>query len=313
MVATIVLNQANVIQDGANNKLVYNFPNSVSFPNHEIAIQSLYMYYSWENINASPLSNNYFYVYWVTTPYTAVSPAFQTSGAIQVVIPPGLYEIATLNQYLQWFSIKNGYYLINDVGENVYYWEFIVNPALYAVQLNTYPVPTSLPTGWTVPTANAVTGTAAFAGFSVGTAKCPTVYVPLATVNNFYKIIGFEPGAYPPTNTTTNYSVVSQNAPQVQPNPVVFLTLSNIENNYANPSSILGVISPQVGFGELIQEVPPQFAWNKLLPGTYNTLRLSFVGTDKSQITILDPQMTITLVIRDRKDAENTAVTGGKS
>lgn len=313
MVATIVLNQANVIQDGANNKLVYNFPNSVAFPNHEIAIQSLYMYYSWENINASPLNNNVFYLYWVTNQYTAVSPAFQSAGAIKVTIPDGLYEVATLNQYLQWFSIKYGYYLINDQGENVYYWEVIVNPALYAIQINTYPVPTALPVGWTAPTANATYGTAAFAGFSPGSQICPTVYIPLATVNNFYKILGFNPGAYPPPPTTTNYSVVSQNAPAVQPNPVVFLTLSNIENNYANPSSILGVISPQVGFGELIQEVPPQFAWNKLLPGTYNSLRLSFVGTDKSQINILDPQMTITLVIRDRKDAENTAITGGKS
>jgi len=313
MVATIVLNQANVIQDGANNKLVYNFPNSVAFPNHEIAIQSLYMYYSWENINASPLNNNVFYLYWVTAQYTATSPAFQSAGAIKVTIPDGLYEVATLNQYLQWFSIKYGYYLINDQGENVYYWEAIVNPALYAIQINTYPVPTALPVGWTAPTANATYGTAAFAGFSPGSAVCPTIYIPLATVNNFYKILGFNPGAYPPIATTTNYSVVSQNAPAVQPNPVVFLTLSNIENNYANPSSILGVISPQVGFGELIQEVPPQFAWNKLLPGTYNSLRLSFVGTDKSQINILDPQMTITLVIRDRKDAENTAITGGKS
>jgi hypothetical protein len=313
MVATIVLNQANVINDGANNKLVYNFPNSVSFPNHEIAIQSLYMYYSWENINPSPLNNDYFYAYWPTNPYSANTPAFQTSGAIQIVIPEGLYEIATLNQYLQWFSIKNGYYLINDAGENVYYWEFIVNPALYSIQLNCYPVPTALPTNWTAPTANTILGTAAWKGFSPTTAICPSIFVPAVTLNNFNKILGFNPGAYPSVPTVSNYSVISQNAPQVQPNPVVFLTLSNIENNYANPSSILGVISPQVGFGELIQEVPPQFAWNKLLPGTYNSLRLSFVGTDKSQIKILDPQMTITLVIRDRKDAENTMLTGGKS
>ena len=51
MVATVVINQANVIQDGQNNKLVYNFPSSVAFPNHEIAVQSIVMYYSWQNIN----------------------------------------------------------------------------------------------------------------------------------------------------------------------------------------------------------------------------------------------------------------------
>ena len=312
MVATIVLNEANVLQDGANNKLVYNFPNSVSFPNHEIAIQSIYMYYSWVNINNTTLNNNFFYIYWPTSPYT--TGALPTASAVKVEIPSGLYEIATLNQYLQWWSIKYGYYLINAAGENVYYWELIVNPALYGVQINLYPVPTSLPSGWTAPTANAVLGTAAFAGFPAS-ATTPQIYMP--TNNNFYSIIGFNAGSILPALTSAiNYSIVSPNSPQVQPNPVVFLTLSNIENNLANPSSILGVVSPQVGFGELIQEVPPQFAWNKLLPGTYNTLRLSFVGTDKSQIQILDPQMTITLVIRDKKDVSLTdaynSVSGGK-
>ena len=39
MVATVVMNPTNVVQDGLNNKLEYSFPNSVSFPNHEIAVQ----------------------------------------------------------------------------------------------------------------------------------------------------------------------------------------------------------------------------------------------------------------------------------
>jgi hypothetical protein len=322
MVQTVVLNQSNVVPDGQNNKLVYNFPNSVAFPNHEIAIQSVYMYYSWVNINNASLNNNLFYLYWPTNRYAGNGTTFQTAGAIAVDIPDGLYEIATLNQYLQWFSIKNGYYLINDAGENVYYWEFIVNPSLYAIQLNLYPVPTALPANWIAPTASAVLGTAAFAGFPT-TAWTPQVYLPFAPgtgspSDNFYKIIGFAPGkAYPAAASTSNYSIVSTTSPQVQPNPVVFLALSNIENNYATPSSIIGVVSPQVGFGELIQQEPPQFAWNKLLPGTYNSLRLSFVGTDKSQIQILDPQMTITLVIRDRRDVSlGDAVanaTGGKA
>ena len=46
MVATIVLNSTNIVGSG-NNQLVYTFPNSVSFPNHLIAVQSVNMYYSW--------------------------------------------------------------------------------------------------------------------------------------------------------------------------------------------------------------------------------------------------------------------------
>jgi hypothetical protein len=315
MVFTIVMTPANVVRDGFNNKMVYNFPNSVSFPNHEIAIQSIYMYYSWTNINGTSLNNNKF---------TYGFP--NTAGdwtEYDVVIPDGLYEIATLNKFLQWTMIKNGNYLINSSGNNVYYLEFVVNPALYAVQLNFYPVPTSLPSGWTAPAFNVITGSAQWTGFPPATIT-PVFQLPVGS-GNFYKIIGFPQPVvggvilYPDNTgaaTTINASVISTTAPEVQPNPVVYLAITNIENNYATPSSIIGVISPNVGFGELIQEVPPQFAWNKMMGGTYNQLRLAFIGTDGSQITIEDPQITITLVIRDKKDisigdALSTA-TGGK-
>ena len=70
----------------------------------------------------------------------------------------------------------------------------------------------------------------------------------------------------------------------------------------ATPSSIIGTISPTVNYGELINITPPQFAWNKLLSGTYNSLRLSLLGTNKQPVQLLDPTMTLTLVIRDKKD-----------
>ena len=43
----IVLNINNIVQDGQNNKLVYNFPNSIDFKNKYISVQSVNMYYSW--------------------------------------------------------------------------------------------------------------------------------------------------------------------------------------------------------------------------------------------------------------------------
>jgi hypothetical protein len=303
MVATIVLNQTNVVNDGLNNKLVYNFPNSVAFPHHEIAIQSIYMYYSWVNINGVSLNNNFFQYIWPTSLTTFTD----------VTIPDGLYEIATLNAYLQYIFIKAGQYLISSTGSNVYYMEFVVNPTRYGIQLNVYPVPTSLPSGWSVPVANAATGAAAWPGFPASS-KTPSFQL---SKGNLYKLFGFQQNLlFPTAPSSINASYISITAPQVQPNPSVFLQVTGIENNLATPSSNIGVVSPQVGFGELIQEQPPQFAWNKLMPGTYNSLRLAFVGTNNSQIQILDPQMVITLVIRDRKDISVTdavsSASGGK-
>ena len=89
MVATLVLNENNIVPDGFNNKLVYSFPNSVSFPNHEIAIQSINMYYSWQNINSTTLQNN---SYWFSWPASS-------SVSIQIVMPDGVYEISDMNSY----------------------------------------------------------------------------------------------------------------------------------------------------------------------------------------------------------------------
>jgi len=292
MVATIVLNQSNIIANGQNNTLVYKFPNSVSFPHHEIAIQNVNMYYSWENINASPLSNNTFSYQWTsagtTTTYTAT-------------IPNGLYEVADLNFFLQYEFIRNGTYLINSSGQNVYYAEFLINANRYAVQINTFPVPTTLPVGWSIPIASVPAGTAGWVGFPTTTFN-PSLIIPA----NLNAILGFTtpvPFTTPlNSGVGTNLSFTSNTAPQVQPNSSVYLSISNIQNKYAIPNSIIYSLSPSVRFGEQINEYPPQFAWNKLLSGTYNELRLQILGINFQPLTILDPNMTIVLVIRDTKD-----------
>ena len=290
MPSTIVLNQSNLLNDGNNNTFIYRFPNSVAFPHHEIAIQNITMYYSWSNINSATLQNNIFQYTWdaggVLTTYT-------------ITIPDGLYEVVDLNYYLQFQFIKNGTYLINDSGQYVYYAQFVVNPNRYAVQINTFPVPIALPLNWSVPVANPATGDAGWVGFPLITFN-PQIILPA----NFNQILGYSVGFTTALNAGagTNLSYLSSTAPQVQPNSSVYLAISNIANKYAIPNSIIYSVSPKVGFGEQISDTPPQFAWNKLLSGTYNELRFQILGINYQPIEILDPNMTIIMVIRDMKD-----------
>lgn len=287
MVATIVLNSTNIVGSG-NNQLVYTFPNSVSFPNHLIAVQSINMYYSWANINVSPLNNYQFsYTWTVGTTVTTYT----------LSVPDGLYEVADLNYFLQFNMRKNGTYLINASGQPVYYAEFIVNPNRYSVQINTFPVPTSLPTGWTAPLADTAAGLAAFVGFPT------TSITPIVTlIGNFAALFGYVAGFATTTSTTLNLSFNSTTAPNIQPNSSLYLAISNISNKYAIPSSIIYNITPNVGFGEQIQERPPEFGWNKLLEGTYNQLRVQLLGHDFAPVQVLDPNMTIVLVIKEDPD-----------
>ena len=287
----IVLNQNNLINDGYNNKMVYKFPNSVQFKNNQIAVSSISMYYSWFNISSSLGNNTFSYTWTVGT----------TTTTYNIVIPDGLYEISTLNAYLQYCMINNGTYLIS--GTNyVYYAEFILNPTRYAVQINTYLVPTSLPSGYTAPSN--------FVGYPTQSFN-PIITIPSA----FNVIVGYSAGFATNNNVNNSYSpptsnyvsktsngtlsYISTQAPNVQPNSSIYISISNINNQYSVPSSIIYALTPTVAVGELIAERPPNFMWNSLIDGTYNELRLTFLGTDLTPIKLNDPQITIMLTIKE--------------
>jgi len=284
MTSTIVLNQNNLINN-ENNTFVYKFPNSVQFPNHQIAVQSISMYYSWTNINTS-LNNNSLTVTWIVG---------TTQTTKTIVIPTGLFEITDINNYFQYWCIQNGFYLIDDAGDYLYFFEILVNPTSYAIQINTFSVPTSLPTGYSTPDN--------WIGFPSSS------YNPSLTISsNFNQIIGF-PADYttplnPPLNNQNDYtySINSIFTPQVQPNSNLLIASTNINNKYSSPASIIYSLAPSVAIGELITEQPPQLAWNNLLSGTYNEIRIQLLGSDLNPITILDPNMTILIAIRDIKE-----------
>jgi len=289
---TVVLNSTNIVAGTNNSTLLYKFPNSVKFDHHQVAVQSVNMYYSWQNINSTTLKNNTFSYTWVvagtTTTYT-------------VNIPSGLYEISDLNNFLQYTFIMAGQYLINATSQNVYYAEFIVNPNTYAVNIVTYPVPTSLPSGWSVPVANTQTGALAWAGFPT------TFFNPLLTIPaSLNLILGYTAGFATSQNTGNNtvLTYTSSIAPQVQPNSNALMTISNISNIYSAPSSVIHNVTPNVGFGALITSIPNEYVWCDLLKGTINSLYIRFIGNDGNSLAILDGNMTVILLIREKPQSE---------
>lgn len=295
----LVLNSSNLVNDGTNSSYVYNFPNSIVLTDKYIAVSQITMYYSWFNIDSKYNNNRLTYTWTIA----GVSTTFT------ITIPNGLYNISDINNYCQFIMIQNGHYLVNASGSNVYYFELIVNPNRYAIQINTYQVPTSLPIGFTQP--------ANFAGYPTQTFN-PIITIP----SNFNIILGYTAGfasnnnvnnAYtPPTASESNnfvtkngvgtLSYLSNTYPNVQPNSSIFLSISNINNPYSQPSSIIYSITPTVAIGEQVIERPPNFMWNKLINGTYNSIRVQFLGIDKQPISLRDPNLTIILTIRDEHE-----------
>lgn len=283
MVFTIVCTQANVTQNGFNNQLVYSFPNSVLFDNHEIALASASMFYSWYNIDQTTLQNSTFYYWWMDSTGTYVQ--------YPVVLPTGIYEISTINDYLQFTMINNGHFSVDSLtGNNVYYLNMILNSTLYAVEAQTALVE-SLATDYP---------TNIIPKFSLPASAFKQFQFP----PNFNAIVGFVnvPGwtnNTSPQSTAPSQVFQSNVAPQVQPNPTLLLQCTGINNPYASPATNVYALTPTVAVGGQIAEKPPQYAWAKLNKGTYASLTFRWTTASGGNIQIADPNQTVVFVIRD--------------
>jgi hypothetical protein len=277
----LVLNSSNVIGRD-NNIYKYNFINGMfTIPEgSEIALSSITMPYSWFNITTA-YNNNTFQIIWhgtTTTTYT-------------VVLPNGFYLISDINNYLENFMILNSLYLIDSsTGNYIFYLQLFTSSTYYSNQILSFAVPSSLPSGYTAPVG--------WPGFPAAAST------PLMTVlnNNLTKLLGFSAGSYPPVTQSTNYSILSNLLPPVgSPVNSIIVRCSLIDNAVAMPTDILDSFSINASFGSNINYSPNYEKWISVRKGTYSNITITFVDQDFNNIAIVDPNVIITLLIKNKK------------
>ncbi len=283
---TLIINSANLVPNGFNDTYQYKFPQgSVRFDNDTVALASISMYFSWDNITSattgSQYNNNIFQYLWTDGTGTTLHT---------VVLPDGYYEYSTINEYLQYTMVQNGHYLIDSAGNYVYYLEIVANQTYFAVQLNSYPLPTALPGLWSNP-----------AGIVFPAIASTPQFVILPT-NNFRTTVGFNAGTYPPAVQAVNYSVLSQNTPQITPVQSLILQCTLLNNQYALPSTLLYSFNPAgTPFGALITVSPPSFAFVDIQDGAYSDFTISFKDQNLKRIFIKDPNIVVLMVIMKKE------------
>ncbi len=280
MVNTIVLKSSNITDTTKNSTFEYNFPNSIQFKDMELALIQASMYYTWFNISDELGNRTFSYQYVVGT----------TTNTRTITLDEGLYEISDINKALQFDFINAGLYLVNADGDNVYYAEFLINSVLNSVDINTYAVPTSLPSGYTEPSN--------WAGYPT-----TTYNVNIRMASNFNEIVGyasnFESGLSSGVGTTLTFN--STVAPNVNPNSSVLVECNVIDNPFGNPSGIIYAIVPTVRVGSLINVQPPEYAFNNIKDGVYNNIRVRLLNkTTLTPLTIQDGEITIILGIKKK-------------
>lgn len=279
---TLILNANNVVQNSLNDTYRYYFPNgAVDFKNDEVAVASISIYFSWYNITSATTGSQY-----NNNTYQYIWTDGGGSATYTITMPDGYYEIDTLNAYLQSQLVLNGHYLVDGTGDYVYYLEIVANQTYYGVQLNSYALPTALPAGWSNPAA------------IVFPAVASTPQFVILPTNNFQNVIGFNAGTYPPVVQATNYSILSQNTPQITPVSSLIMTCTLLNNKYALPNTLLYSFNVQgTQFGGLYTLNAPQFAFVSIQDGQYTDFTVQFFDQNLNRIAINDSNIVIMLVI----------------
>ena len=291
---TLVINSSNLSNPNTNGTYTYNFIGGGFKIEDEmyVMLSSAQIPYSIFNIT-SAYNNNRFNFFF---PTGTTGTSYNT---FNITIPDGFYTIEDLNAFMQQYAIANGFYLINDKLENVYYTPaFYVNPTSYAIQILLYAVPRSLPPGWTQPSNWSVYST-----FS----NDRTPYITILSNNNFQDYIGFLPGNYPPaapaTPTTTNYSVLSNKKPPIASyvNSII-VHCSLVNNPVVSPSDILDAFQiSNTSFGENINYQPSVNKFVKLTKGSFSSMIITLTDQNNNPINLIDPNILITLLFQSHK------------
>jgi len=227
----------------------------------EIALKSMSLHYSWPNVSTR-LGNNSFSYKWGGVSYP-------------VVMDDGMFQFADIMDYLQQVMVKNGHYLKDANGRNVYYIHFIVNPVLYCLSLTVTPVPSTLPVGWTNPAALVLSG------------LTPQLVIPAGLT----QMMGFAPGSYPAAPSSTVYQTQS-GIPQISGvtslNVVSSIVNSSGLSLYPNTLTSFTVPSEQRA-GTLIQLQPNNLDWVPVRQDNFTEISVSIVDQLYRPVQIRDP------------------------
>lgn len=280
MASYVILNSTNAVSQ---NTFRTELPNSTDLSQYEVGLGNCQIYFSWTNINQSPLNNN---------SYTLTIPTSTTPATLQITIPDGSYNISDLNNQLQYELIQNGYYIYNSTTlVNRFYCAFELNPTSYKVDFICYPLPTSLPSGFT-------SGGMTFPG------SANKVYqLTVSSSNNFGELIGFSPGTYPSSDTSATVITITSNlVPNVSPVSAVQMRLNCINNELGANNQLLHVFTTNnQQFGALIDASPNEITFVSC-QGSHKELTVQFYDQIGRVLNLLDPNLVIKLVFRRKKN-----------
>ena len=288
MAFTLVLNSANSV-GATNTQFQYKFlTGNFVAKDMEMCLSSAAIPYSFFNVSSN-YNNKLFQL---------LFPTVATTQPLTINLPNGFYQISDINSYIQNQCLLNGLYLVNSSGQNVFFFEMVVNVSTYTIQTVYFPVPTSatyVSLGYTLPKS----GTYSSAGGLPTVAnRLPQFVLP---ANGPLAIMGFAAGTYPSSaSSAVSVSVSSTSTPVGSAINSLIARCNCLKNTIAMPSDILDAFPINADFGGAILYNPNFEKWISIGDGTYSNIIFSLVDQNFNTINAQDPNVCITLLIRKK-------------
>ena len=243
----------------------------------EIALSSATIPFSWFNISQSQ-NNNTFQI---------IHPTTVGSTTLTITLDDGGYEISDINTAMRVALINQGYFIQNtSTLEQRVYAELRVNKSSYQIEFVSYPLPTSLPSGWSA--GSAIT-------FPI-IGRGPQIIVPNTPIQ---VRLGFPPATYPSSAPTVLTVSKSTNIPVVSDITNLMILLDSAYNPYSQNNQVLTSISPAgVTFGRLITFNAPEFIFTPQQSGARQELTFRIVDQFFREVELVDKDIVLNLVIR---------------
>ena len=267
----IILSSFNT-QNTKSNELRLRLPFPQKIENMEVCLSNLIMPFSTPNISPQYSNQTVSYIF--------------NGTQVDLTLPKGFYSIEDISGYIQFDMKSRGFYLVDENNNPVYFISLVSNQVYYAATLTCTPIPSTLPLGWTNP--NNIT----LSGLS------PQLKITNA---NFGALIGFSTGTYPSSPSNSIFSVNSSKTPQISPSNIYNLHCNLVNNSQTSafPQVIYSFIS-NVSYGSQVNIQPRLEQFYTIIPQIYTEIVLTIKDELNRDIEILDPNMIITLIIRQK-------------
>jgi hypothetical protein len=279
----IVMNSPNW-QPGTN-RYRYTFPQPIDFSknNAQVAISQYAVYNSTYNISSS-LQNNTYTIIW-------------TNGqSVTATIPDGYYSFTDLDLHMQFVMSQQGWYLVSTTNSSqaTFYLDITVNSIQYKAEINTYSLPTTMPSGLTYP-----------AG-ATWTLPVSRAYPQLILSPGLQRLFGMlTQSTFPLTQIprTVNGSAVltqsflSTSYPILSPVFAYVLGLNLINSGLATNPTIIAQIPLTAAYGGLITNTLQISTMFDISPGKYQSVELSIYDQNLAPLVLVDSEICVNLVL----------------